>query len=108
MNIKDIFLTASANLLRSKLRTSLTIVAIFIGAFTLTVTTGIGSGISQYIDKQLGNLGAKNVLIVQPNEIASGSGASGTGPKKYDPTKKVSAAGGFGGGASTVLTASDI
>jgi putative ABC transport system permease protein len=107
MNLADIFLTASANLFRSKLRTTLTIVAIFIGAFTLTITTGIGSGISQYIDKQLGNLGAKNVLLVQPAG-SNGMGSSSSAPKKYDPNKKVSAVGGIREGGSTVLTAADI
>jgi putative ABC transport system permease protein len=107
MKLRDIFLTASSNLFRSKLRTSLTIVAIFVGAFTLTITSGIGSGISQYINQQLGNLGAKNVLIVTP-KTSAGSGGSSSAPTKYDPTKKVAATGGFGQGSSTILTQTDI
>jgi putative ABC transport system permease protein len=107
MKLFDIFLTASSNLFRSKLRTSLTVVAIFVGAFTLTITSGIGSGISTYINQQLGNLGAKNVLIVTPKTSASAASSSST-PAKYDPTKKVAATGGFGQGTSTVMTQSDI
>lgn len=105
MKITDIFLTASSNLFRSKLRTSLTIIAIFVGAFTLTITNGIGSGISGYINQQLGNLGAKNVLIVQPNISTMGSTSSA--PQKYNPAKKVTA-GGFGGLNSVSLTQTDI
>jgi putative ABC transport system permease protein len=105
MKPRDIFLTASSNLFRSKLRTSLTILAIFIGAFTLTITSGIGAGISTYIDKQLGNLGAKNVLLVQP--ASTNSGPNDTTPKKYDPSKKKVATGGMDP-SSAVLTQADL
>jgi putative ABC transport system permease protein len=105
MKILDIFLTASSNLLRSKLRTSLTIIAIFIGAFTLTITSGIGSGISTYINNQLGNLGATNVLVVRPADATAG--ATSDTPKKYDPTKQSAVTGGFQG-SSSVLTQADL
>lgn len=85
MNIQDIILTANSNLARSKTRTLLTVLSIFIGAFTIAMTVGITSGISSYIDEQLGNVGAENVLIVRPRvdiDIDSDSG-----PKKYDPNK---------------------
>ena len=49
----EILRTAIANTFRSKLRTTLTVVAIFIGAFTLTITNGLGTGISNYIDSQV-------------------------------------------------------
>jgi putative ABC transport system permease protein len=101
----DIFLTASSNLFRAKLRTTLTIIAIFIGAFTLTITSGIGAGISAYINQQLGNLGAKNVLIVMPADSAPGQ--NDPVPKKYDPAKTTSAAGGFRDSA-TVMTQTDL
>lgn len=105
MKLYDIFRTANANIFRSKLRTSLTIIAIFIGAFTLTVTNGIGNGISSYIDTQLNNLGAKNVLIITP---ASGATSSSSAPKEYDPTKKVVSSGNNFEGTQTVLTNADI
>lgn len=93
MKFIDILRDANANLLRSKARTALTIIAIFIGAMTLTITNGIGAGISKYIDKQLGNLGATDVLIVQPKRDDS----FGSGPKKYIETQTTSSAyGGFG------------
>lgn len=102
MKLRDIIATASANLLRSKLRTFLTIVAIFIGAFTLTITSGIGAGISDYINQQLGNLGASDVLIVQSGGSSRGDLSA---PKKYDPHKQVASS---SEGSLVVLTQSDI
>lgn len=84
MKFKDILRTANANLFRSKARTILTIISIFIGAFTLALTVGISSGISSYIDEQLGNVGAENVLVVQPKVDVN----IGSEPKAYDPEKK--------------------
>jgi len=40
----DLLLTANQSLLRNKARTILTIIAIFIGATTLSLTNGIGAG----------------------------------------------------------------
>jgi putative ABC transport system permease protein len=95
MRLIDIITTASANMWRSKLRTLLTIVAIFIGALTLTLTNGIGAGISQYIDRQLGNVGAEDALVIMPVTDA-GTGISGaTEPKKYDSARKTTT-GSFG------------
>jgi putative ABC transport system permease protein len=105
MRLIDIFLTANANLFRSKLRTILTIIAIFIGGLTLTLTNGIGSGISSYIDKQLGNLGANNVLIVEVADSSS-SGTGTSAPKVYDPNRKTTTAG--AGFSRAVLTQTDI
>src|SRR5665647_653197 len=104
MKLYDIILTANANLLRSKLRTFLTILAIFIGALTLSLTTGLGSGISDYINRQLGNLGTKNQLIIRANQDNGASLSSG--PQKYDPTRK-SISAGFGP-SMVVLTQADL
>lgn len=94
MKLVDIIRDANGNLLRSKARTLLTIIAIFIGALTLTVTNGIGSGVSKYIDQQLGNLGAEDVIIVQPRV---GSDDFTSGPQKYEETGSGSSANsGFG------------
>lgn len=87
MKLSDIIKTANSNMLRSKLRSLLTIIAIFIGALTLTLTNGIGAGVSSYIDKQLGNLGAEDVLIVQAKADDPFSG----GPEEYDPEQTTSA-----------------
>jgi putative ABC transport system permease protein len=104
MRLIDILATASANMFRSKLRTFLTIIAIFIGALTLTLTNGIGAGISTYIDKQLGNLGASDVLIVQATD-ANANNISGDAPKAYDPNRKTTTS---EAGTRVILTQADI
>lgn len=83
MKLLDVIGSASSNMMRSKGRTLLTIIAIFIGAFTITLTVGISSGISTYIDKQLGSIGAENVLVIQPKVETD----FGSGPVKYSPDK---------------------
>lgn len=107
MKTIDILKTASGNIWQSKLRTLLTIIAIFIGAFTLTMTTGIGSGISQYIDGQVNSIGAKNVLIITAKQTSTVSTGS-SDPAKYDPEKVTSQRGGGAGETMTLITGKDI
>jgi len=93
-------------MLRSKLRTALTILAIFIGAFTLTLTNGLGSGISTYIDKQVNNLGQKDIVTITAKSNAPGGNSE---PQKYEPGKLSSGSGATPPGmSSTVLTEKDI
>jgi putative ABC transport system permease protein len=82
MKITDLLTTAVGNTLRSKARTTFTVLAIFIGAFTLTITSAIGSGVSDYIDNQIGAFGAKDVLTVTK---ATERTAQQEGPAEYDP-----------------------
>jgi putative ABC transport system permease protein len=91
MKLLDLLRTANRNLSRSRLRTFLTISAIFVGAFTLTLTTALGSGAQQYLDRQLGNVTAPGVFYVMP-KAETGFGTDEV--KEYDP-KKVSAANQF-------------
>jgi putative ABC transport system permease protein len=107
MKLLDIIRTAGGNMFRSKARTFLTIIAIFIGALTLTLTNGIGAGVSGYIDRQLGNLGAEDVLLVQPAQNFSLPGSSGE-PKKYEPEKQALASAGGGGFGQSVLKEKDM
>ncbi len=107
MKLRDILKTASRNIIQSKLRSFLTIMAIFIGALTLTLTNGIGSGISAYIDEQTGSLGAENVLIIQPKSDALSASLSSDAPHKYDPAKATTSSG-YGGPAIPVLSKQDI
>lgn len=80
MKFTDLLQTASSNMLRAKARTFLTIIAVFIGAMTITLTNGIGTGIKSYLDEQIGNLGSPNVLFVTlTNKRTSPS----DGPEKY-------------------------
>lgn len=109
MRLGDIFGSAVQNTFRSKLRTSLTVIAIFIGAFTLTITSAIGAGISSYIDSQLGAIGAEGVLSV--TSAPDADALAEDGPTPYDPEKGTAGAG-FPGGAAPgfgeLLTADDI
>lgn len=82
MSAWDIIRRAVANTFRSKTRTALTVVAIFIGAFTLTLTTAIGNGITSYIDAQMESIGGEDMLLVT---AAADTEAAGTGPAPYDP-----------------------
>jgi putative ABC transport system permease protein len=105
MKLTDILATASANMFRSKLRTFLTIIAIFVGAFTLTLTNGLGSGISSYITKQVNDFGATNVITI--TAAASTTSTSDT-PQKYDPSKKIGVDAEGPGITTTLLTNADV
>lgn len=86
MKLIDILRSASSNMLQSKLRTFLTIIAIFVGSLTLSLTTGIGNGVSVYIDKQLGSIGSKDSLTITPKIESQGLGTL----SEYNPDKTTS------------------
>ncbi len=65
MKLWDLIRIANRNLLRSKLRTLLTVSAIFVGAFTLTMTNGIGDGLRDYIEKQVKNFEGESLVFVR-------------------------------------------
>ena len=95
MNFIDLLQTASSSMLRSKARTFLTIVAIFIGAMTITLTNGIGTGIKSYLNKQIGNLGATNVLTIQlKSTTSSGPSSASSAPAAYNPDQRAITTGG--------------
>ena len=81
MNFVDLLRTAVANTFRSKLRTTLTVIAIFIGAFTITLTSAIGTGVSNYIDTQVASIGDTGSLTITKTVQTS----TDSGPAKYDP-----------------------
>lgn len=104
MKAIDILKTANGNLLRSKTRTFLTILAIFIGSFTMALTTAMGTGITAYMEDQVGNLGQDDVIFVSPKvEQAS----SPDEPLKFDEEKTTVSAGPVGPGTA-VLTGEDV
>lgn len=84
MKLFDTISTANSNLSKNKVRTLLTIIAIFIGAFTLSLTNGVGSGFGEYFDKQVANVGFDNSLIItRKNEsVFSGNIQEYQGAKK--------------------------
>ncbi|WP_144760980.1 ABC transporter permease [Curtobacterium sp. 9128] len=82
MNFLDLLRTAVGNTFRSKLRTTLTVIAIFIGAFTITLTSAIGTGVGNYIDTQVASIGDTGALTVTKTVDSS---SADSGPAKYDP-----------------------
>ena len=106
MRTLDIVRAAVRNSFRSRLRTSLTVIAIFIGAFTLTITNGLGTGINNYIDTQLGSIGADDVMSVTKAVEAT---TQDDGPAEYDPdAANAIAADGPPGSTVVALTAEDL
>jgi putative ABC transport system permease protein len=83
MRTRDLIRTSQSNLFRSKLRTTLTIIAVFVGAFTISLTNGVGNGVKSYIDRQLGNVGVENAFVVQAKSPQSNP--ISTDVVKYDP-----------------------
>ncbi len=75
MKLSDLIVTANRNLFRNKLRTTLTVLAIFVGAFTLTITNAIGDSLSDYIEKQVKNYEGTQVLFVHKKETLEDQGA---------------------------------
>lgn len=86
MKIRDVIKTANSNLLRSKVRTFLTVSAVFMGALTLMLTTGVGSGLKSYVDEQVAGVGADDAMII--NMARSSENPLSSDIKQYDPNKK--------------------
>jgi putative ABC transport system permease protein len=86
MRLFDVVFTANRNLTRSKLRTLLTILAIFVGGFTLTLTTALNTGANNYLQRQLGNVAVPGVFEVVPKTDLSF--LSNGEVKEYDANKK--------------------
>lgn len=102
MKAWDIIVSANANLLRNKGRSFLTILAIFIGSFTIIMTTGINNGVNSYIDKQLNSAGGKGYLeIVKGTKgLGGGNGVSvSNSVDEYSPNSSATA---------SVITSRDI
>jgi putative ABC transport system permease protein len=105
----DIVGTAIRSTFRSKLRTTLTVIAIFIGAFTLTITSAIGTGVSDYINTQVTSIGASNVMTV--TKAAAATSSTGSGPQKYSASTATGSTQSVAGpprGDTGVLTTKDI
>ncbi len=86
MKFLDLLASANRNLTRSKLRTLLTILAIFVGGFTLTLTTALNTGASEYLQRQLGNVSVPGIFEVLPKTDLNPLGTDEL--KEYNPDKK--------------------
>lgn len=89
MKILDVIHDANANLWRSKLRSFLTILAIFVGSFTIILNSAINAGVNDFMDKQIANMGGDGYLEMMPAEtydsLASMMGSNG--PQEYTDDK---------------------
>lgn len=93
MKFSDILASASHNLWRNKSRTILTIIAIFIGAFTISLTTAVNTGVNDYIDKQVGIFGTnKSILEISKAQNMEMMGSSDS-PTEYNPDQSSNAMG---------------
>src|SRR5687767_9548893 len=84
MKISELIKIANRNLFRAKLRTFLTVMAIFVGSFTLTLTNGLSDGLRDYIENQVKNLEGNNVLFARkklPSEESQN--AKPDAPREY-------------------------
>ncbi len=96
MKTLDIIKDANTNLLRNKLRTFLTILAIFIGSFAIISTSAIQAGVNSFIDDQVNSYGGEGYLaIVNKDSMDALEGLTGmmggggnSGPLEYNPDKK--------------------
>lgn len=105
----DLVRSAVANTFRSKTRLLLTILSIFVGAFTLTLTSGLGTGINAYIDDTVTAVGATDTMTVtKTDEGSAGFPAASSGPAEYDPDAVAGAAGGVPGATVVALTPTDL
>ncbi|WP_314503818.1 ABC transporter permease [uncultured Microbacterium sp.] len=107
MRTIDLIGSAVSNTFRSKTRTILTILAIFVGAFTLTLTSGLGTGINAYIDDTVTSIGASDVMTVTKTQ-ESATGVAADGPVEYDPDAVASGHPGPPGSTVVALTPTDI
>lgn len=105
MNTIDLIGSAVSNTFRSKARTILTILAIFVGAFTLTLTSGLGTGINAYIDDTVSGVGASDAMTVTKTDESARTTPGSSEPQEYDPDAVSS---GFPGQTVIALTPDDI
>ncbi len=66
MKLTDIITAANRNLLKNKVRSFLTILAIFVGSFTIILNSAINAGVNDYIDSQINAMGGEGYLEMTP------------------------------------------
>ena len=66
MKASDIILTANKNLLKNKIRSFLTILAIFVGSFTIILNSAISAGVNDYVDGQINAMGGEGYIEMMP------------------------------------------
>lgn len=94
MRLSDYIATAQTNLLRTKVRTFLTILAFVIGTFTLGMVTSFTQGLRSYINTQLSSYGQTNQMDIALASTAQQTTSSGI--PYYQPNRQSSQVGGGG------------
>ena len=89
MKVIDIIHDANSNLWRNKIRSVLTILAIFVGSFTIILNSAINAGVNDWMNKQIENMGGDGYLEMMPTETydTMASMLSGNGPQEYTEDK---------------------
>ena len=89
MKLTDQIITANHNLFRNKTRTFLTILAVFIGSFTIILSNAVNVGVNDFIDKQVESIGGDDFVMVFPAAMSDQITAittSGSKITEYNPT----------------------
>ena len=92
MKLWDILKTSASNLWRNKGRTLLTVIAVFIGAFTIALTSSVNSGVNDYIDRQLSFFGDDALAYIQAKDSME---QYTSGPQEYKDGEKEERLGGY-------------
>ncbi|HUB93508.1 MAG TPA: ABC transporter permease [Verrucomicrobiae bacterium] len=100
MRIPDYITTAQTNLLRTKARTSLTVLAFVIGTFTLAMTTAFSQGVQSIVKIQVG-AGEQPPNMITVTMASDVGQASSSGVPYYTPSEQVSS--NTNGGPTTYL-----
>ena len=89
MKLSELIRISNRNLFRSKMRTLLTVLAIFVGAFTLVLTNGLGDGLRDYVENQVKNIEGNDILFVRKKIPAESEETAKTDePPEYQETKQ--------------------
>ena len=90
----DLFRAAHHNLFRNRLRTFLTILAIFIGSFTIILNVAINTGVDSFITDQIESLGGEDFILIAPEDTLTSLSttlSSSSEPVEYHPDQSLSA-----------------
>ena len=102
MKFTDILKEANHNLFQNKIRTFLTILAVFIGSFTIILNSSINTGVNAFIDKQVEGYGGEGYMLITASEETISS-TSLTGSSEITEYKE-----GSSGVESLSLSAEDV
>ena len=93
----DTIATAQKNVFRNKIRSLLTILAIFIGALTLSLTNGAASGFSSYTNSLLSSVVTdENIYFVTKDfDFGGGGNNPGSDIQPYNPNREENPDGAF-------------